>query len=104
MSQLHTTPASIAAALRRAADDLEALGDVTLSPIRAVVDLQAVRYHGTADERIATVDTLGVALAGKPGEAGGHEGSHYSTGALNRGDIGTAVYAGLVDYAIGGTR
>ncbi|MFI6763324.1 hypothetical protein ACIBF5_29740 [Micromonospora sp. NPDC050417] len=67
--QYATSTAHIAAALRRAADAIAALGNVELSPIQIGLNLQVV-VHGNPDEmaRVATTNVLNRALIGRPGE------------------------------------
>ena len=91
---LHGTPASIAAALRRAADDLDAMGDVTLSPVTVQLDLQAVQFKGTGAERITTVDALCAGLLGVTGEMSDHS-SQYGAPFDDRDriDLSCAIYA-----------
>ncbi|MEU4367520.1 hypothetical protein [Micromonospora chersina] len=104
---LHTDPATIAAELRRVADALDAIAGTKLSPVVIQVNLQAVRYHGTADERILTVDTLGMALVGHVGKTDDDENDEqrghrlpYQTRTLGHCDV--AVYTGLKDGLYGG--
>lgn len=108
MTQLHTSPASIAAALRRAADDLDKAGDVQLAAVNLRLNLQAVSYEGTADERKATVDALCVALAGAVGHTETCDDPHHrisfqdSWGA--RDDMDLAIYTSIAGSPIGGEK
>lgn len=108
MSQIHTSPASIAAALRRAADDLDKAGDTQLSPVNLHLNLQAVSYCGTADERKSAVDALCVALTGTVGYTETDEDPHHrlsyeaTTGARN--DMDVSVYTAVKDFTPGGAR
>jgi hypothetical protein len=106
---LHTDPASIAAELRRAAAALDAIAGTSLSPVAVQINLQAVRYHGTADERIVTVDTLGMALTGHVGATDedkeeGSRGHRLPYGKRTVGRLDVAVYTGLKDGLSGGAR
>lgn len=108
MSQLHTSPASIAAALRRAADDLEAMGDVTLSALNLHVSLQAVGYKGTFAERKATVDACGVALTGVIGHTEGDEDAQHRlksfTPRTGDSDMQVSVFTAVKDFTPGGAK
>lgn len=100
MSELHTTAASIAAALRRAADDLDKLADIDLSPVAVQINLQAVSHRGTSIERQATVDRLGMVLVGHAGETDGDEDAHHRLpfSVRDRGDLDAAVYTAVDDF------
>jgi hypothetical protein len=60
LSPYHTSAASIAAALRKIADQIEGhAGDLALATIRLEVDLQVVNHGDTTDSfRATTVDVL----------------------------------------------
>jgi hypothetical protein len=102
VSDCLTSPAAIAEVLRRAADDIEAMGDVALSPTTVNIDLQAVRHAGTPAERIATVDALSRALVDAPGELSGDgEHAHHSTPLTVRGSrpgVKVAVYTNPAEW------
>lgn len=108
MSELHTTAASIAAALRRAASDLDKIGDVPLSPVGLLLNLQAVSHKGTVAERTATVDTLAVALTGVAGvtETGSNAHHHLEpfTPRLGDDDMQVSVFTAVKDLRLGGAR
>lgn len=95
-----TTPAQIAAALRRAADTIAAIGDVELSPTAVTLNLQVVK-HGSAlaEERVATVDTLLQALIGVDGEFAEDINHHWTPYAARdaRVDLTVSVFTGLPD-------
>ena len=98
--RLHTTAASIAAALRRAADDLDKLGHVELSPVAVQINLQAVSYRGTSEQRTGTVDRLGLALLGHVGTSEDSAAGHHSVPLdhRDRGDLEVAVYTAVQDF------
>jgi len=102
VSRLHTSTASIAAALRRAADDVDKAGDVQLSPVVLQLNLQAVNYHGTPAERKATVDTLAAALTGRIGETEeGRDAQHRLESFTPRtgdDDMDVAIYTAVEDF------
>lgn len=105
MSKLHTTPASIAAALRSAADQLDLTGDVELSPVLLQLNLQAVCTRGTADERKNTVDVLSLALVGQPGYTEDCDAPHHRNSfSANRADADVAIYTAVNDHVAGGAR
>ncbi|WP_431895797.1 hypothetical protein [Micromonospora haikouensis] len=94
----HTTPASLGAALRRAAADIEALGDIQLSPTLISLNLQAVRHGGSEDERKTAVDVLARALAGPDAPMETTEGTHRLCHWAPRAggdDMWFSVYTGL---------
>lgn len=104
---LHTSPASLAAALRSAADQLELMGDVAISPIALQLNLQAVGYHGTFDQRKDTVDALGIALVGEPGMTEDCDDPHHRLPFEHRaarGDCDIALYTAVNDSRAGGAR
>ena len=106
MSELHTTASSIAAALRRAADDLDKIGDGPLSPVLVYLGFQAVGHRGTFDERKHAVDVLAVALTGVPGETEkGRNAQHRLesfTPRLGGDDVQVSVFTAVKDFRSGG--
>lgn len=105
---LHTSPATIAAALRRAADDLEAVGDVELDPTNVTLNIQVASYKGTPQTRKATVDTLGIALTEYAGESETDNPPNYHQVPYNarsrREGVSVSVYTSLTDAEIHATR
>lgn len=97
---LHTTPATIAAALRRAADDIAAMGDVDLDPSNVHLSIQVANYEGTPRTRKTAVDALGIALTGYAGESEVDGSRHHRTpykAIFRRGDVDVSVFTALTD-------
>ena len=104
MNAHQNTPAGIAAALRRAADDIEAMGDVELSTVWVSLNLQAVQHEGTGPERIATVDALCRALLGVDGVMHHTNGLYHEPAGADesRGDLKVDIYTDPAEYRRGG--
>ncbi|WP_416906233.1 hypothetical protein [Micromonospora echinospora] len=101
----HTSPLTIAAALRRAAADLENLGDIPISSTQVSIDLQAVAHVGTFDERRSTVDVLARALTGDAGKTAKGRDAHHTTKPfvprLGVNDVQVAVFTAVKDFRPG---
>ncbi|MDG4798950.1 hypothetical protein [Micromonospora sp. WMMD980] len=104
---LHTSPASLAAALRSAADQLDLMGHVEISPIALQLNLQAVAHQGTFEQRKDTIDALGIALVGEPGVTEDCDGPYHRLPFEHRGargDCDIALYTASNDSRRGGAR
>jgi hypothetical protein len=105
MSDYLTNPHDMAAALRKLADDIDALTGNDVEPLELAVQLniQVCSWTGTDRSRAAVVDAYALALLGVVGASDNSYPVHHRvpyTEIRNRHGIDVSVYSAMKDQAV----